>query len=95
MLASVPIGYADGFSRSLSNGVGNVLIHGKFAPVVGNISMDLCMVDITGINAEEGDDVIIFGEDFPLTKMAKATGTIPYEIMTGISQRVKRIYYQE
>jgi alanine racemase len=94
-IATIAIGYADGFNRSLSNGVGSVLIHGKFAPVVGNVSMDLCMIDITGIEAEEGDDVIIFGKDYPVTELAKATGTIPYEIMTGISRRVKRIYYQE
>jgi alanine racemase len=94
-IATIAIGYADGFNRSLSNGVGSVLIHGKFVPVVGNVSMDLCMIDITGIEAEEGDDVIIFGKDYPVTELAKATGTIPYEIMTGISRRVKRIYYQE
>ncbi len=94
-IATVAIGYADGFNRNLSNGTGEVLIHGKIAPIVGNISMDLCMVDISGINAKEGDDVIIFGKDYPISKLAKASGTIPYEIMTGISRRVKRIYFQE
>ncbi len=94
-IATVAIGYADGFNRNLSDGTGEVLIHGKIAPIVGNISMDLCMVDISGINAKEGDDVIIFGKDYPISKLAKASGTIPYEIMTGISRRVKRIYYQE
>ncbi|RLD53584.1 MAG: bifunctional UDP-N-acetylmuramoyl-tripeptide:D-alanyl-D-alanine ligase/alanine racemase, partial [Bacteroidetes bacterium] len=94
-IATVAIGYADGFNRNLSNGTGEVLIHGKTAPIVGNISMDLCMVDIFGITAKEGDDVIIFGKDYPISKLAKASGTIPYEIMTGISRRVKRIYYQE
>ena len=94
-IATIAIGYADGFNRSLSNGVGSVLVHGKFAPVVGNVSMDLCMIDITGIEAEEGDDVIIFGENYPVAELAKATNTIPYEIMTGISRRVKRIYFQE
>ncbi len=94
-IAVIPIGYADGLSRTLSNGKGKVLIKGKFAPIVGNICMDMCMVDITNINCNEGDEVIIFGEDYPIIEFAKTLGTIPYEVLTSISRRVKRIYYQE
>ncbi|MDP4273326.1 MAG: bifunctional UDP-N-acetylmuramoyl-tripeptide:D-alanyl-D-alanine ligase/alanine racemase [Bacteroidota bacterium] len=94
-IAIVPIGYADGLNRKLSNGVGKFLVNGKFAPLIGNICMDLCMIDITGIEAEEGDDVIVFGETYTITDVASLLGTIPYEILTGVSSRVKRVYYQE
>lgn len=95
VIATIPIGYADGLNRKLSNGKGKMLIKGKFAPIVGNICMDMCMVDISDIEAEEGDEVIIFGNEYPVTEIAKLLETIPYEIMTGISRRVKRIYYHE
>jgi alanine racemase len=95
LIATVAIGYADGFSRRLGNGAGKVLINGKLAPVVGNVCMDMCMIDITDIPAKEGDEVIIFGPDYPITNMAAALGTIPYEILTNISHRVKRVYYHE
>ncbi len=91
-IATIPIGYADGLNRLLSNGVGRVLINNKFAPIVGNICMDMCMIDISEIDANEGDDVIIFGDKYSITKLADLLNTIPYEILTGISQRVKRIY---
>jgi Alr-MurF fusion protein len=94
-IAIVPIGYADGLSRALSNGIGHLKVNGKFAPVVGSICMDMTMIDITNINAREGDEVIIFGKDLPITRLADEMGSIPYEILTGISQRVKRVYYQE
>lgn len=94
-IATLPIGYADGFNRRLSNGVGKVWINGKLAPVIGNVCMDMCMIDITGIDVSEGDRVIVFGEDYPATEMAIALGTIPYEIFTSVSQRVKRVYFQE
>ncbi len=94
-IAVISIGYADGLRRKLSNGVGKVLINGKFAPIVGNICMDMCMIDVTGIKAKAGDDVIIFGKDYPVTEIAKLLDTIPYEIMTSISSRVKKVYYQE
>ncbi len=94
-LAIVPIGYADGFNRRLSNGKGALFINGKRAPVIGNICMDMCMVDITDIPANIGDEAIVFGEDFPVSEMAKLLETIPYEILTNISPRVKRVYYQE
>jgi Alr-MurF fusion protein len=94
-IAIVPIGYADGLSRALSNGIGHLKVRGKFAPIVGSICMDMTMIDITCINAQEGDEVIIFGKDLPITRLADEMGSIPYEILSGISQRVKRIYYQE
>jgi len=95
VIATIPIGYADGMSRKLGNGKGKVMINGNAFPIIGNICMDMCMVDITGFEAIEGDEVIIFGDDFPITRLADALETIPYEILTGISRRVKRIYYQE
>ncbi|MDP4278846.1 MAG: alanine racemase C-terminal domain-containing protein, partial [Bacteroidota bacterium] len=94
-IATIPIGYADGLDRHLGNGHGEVVINGKRAPIVGNICMDACMVDITDIDAEEGDQVILFGDELPLSEVAEKLGTIPYEILTSVSNRVKRIYYQE
>ncbi len=94
-IAIVPVGYADGLDRRLSNGKGRLLIHGHFAPIIGNICMDMCMVDISGIDVKEGDPVIVFGDDYPVWEMAQAVGTIPYEVLTGIGRRVKRIYYYE
>lgn len=95
-IAVIPIGYADGFNRKLSNGVGTVLIHGKEVPVVGNICMDAAMIDITDIpDVQLGDEVILFGKDLPITKMSDKIGTIPYEVMTSIARRVKRVYVFE
>ena len=94
-IAILPIGYADGLNRRLSNGVGKVLISGVKVPIVGTICMDMCMVDITGVNASEGDRAIIFGEDLPVNEVAATLGTISYEILTSIGQRVKRVYFKE
>jgi alanine racemase len=94
-IAVLPIGYADGFNRHLSCGNGKVFINGFKAPVVGSICMDMCMVDITGIYAQEGDKAIIFGEELPVSELAEWLKTIPYEILTSIGQRVKRIYFKE
>jgi len=95
-IAVIPIGYADGFNRKLSNGVGTVLIHGKEVPIVGNICMDAAMIDITDIpDVQLGDEVILFGKDLPVTVMANRIGTIPYEVMTSIAPRVKRVYVYE
>jgi alanine racemase len=94
-IATVRIGYADGYPRHLSNGAGHMFVNGKLAPVIGNVCMDMTMLDITNIDASEGDDVIVFGEQLPVTKLAQWSGTIAYEILTGISQRVKRVYYEE
>jgi alanine racemase len=96
LIAVVRIGYADGYSRRLGNGVGKMLIKNKLVPVIGNVCMDMTMLDVTGIkNLKEGDEVIVFGEELSLQQLSKWAGTIPYEIMTGISQRVKRIYFEE
>jgi alanine racemase len=95
VIAVVRIGYADGYSRRLGNGTGKMLIKNKLVPVIGNICMDMTMLNITGIEVEEGDEVIVFGESLSLPTVAHWAGTIPYEIMTGISQRVKRIYFEE
>lgn len=94
-IATVAIGYADGLSRRLSNGVGKMWVNGKPAPIIGNVCMDMCMIDITEIAVEEGDEVIVFGPDYPITEVAKDIGTIPYEVLTNVSQRVKRIYFHE
>jgi len=94
-LATIAIGYADGFSRSFSKGAGVVLIKGKKAPVVGNVCMDMTMIDITGIEAKEGDEVTIFGEGLPIQELATRANTIPYEILTNTSERVKRIFFAE
>lgn len=95
IIATVPIGYADGLSRKLSNGRGKMMIKGKPAPIIGNVCMDMCMIDITDIPVNENDEVIVFGEAYPITEVAKDIGTIPYEVLTNVSRRVKRIYYQE
>lgn len=92
-IATIAIGYADGYDRRFSNGKGSVLIHGKKAPIIGNVCMDMCMVDITGIDAKEGDEVIIYGPGISLKELASNIGTIPYELLTNISSRVKRVYY--
>ena len=94
-IATIPIGYADGLDRKLSNGKGRFLINGKIAPVAGNVCMDMTMLDITDIEVKEGDDVLIFGRDWPISHLAEAIGTIPYEILTGVSARVKRLYFRE
>jgi alanine racemase len=94
-IATIPIGYADGISRHWGNGIGYVVIKNKKAPIVGSVCMDMLMVDVTDIDCKEGTDVIIFGENPSVIFMAKQLDTIPYEIMTSISQRVKRIFYRE
>jgi len=95
IIACLPIGYADGLDRRLGNGNLSVLIQGKKCPTVGNICMDICMVDITDAQAGEGDEAILFGEEITISDWAEKLQTIPYEILTSISPRVKRIYYKE
>lgn len=95
LVAVLPIGYADGFNRHFGNGVGEVWINGHRAPVLGNVSMDLTTVDVTGIAVKEGDEVEIFGSNITISELASRLQTIPYEILTGVSRRVKRVYYQE
>ena len=94
-IAIIPVGYADGYSRLLSNGKGKVWLKGERCPVVGKVCMDMCMIDITGIPAEEGDEVIVFGPGYQLEEFASNAGKITYEVLTGISTRVKRVYFQE
>jgi alanine racemase len=94
-IATIAIGYADGYNRRFGNGVGKVLIHGKLCPIIGNVCMDMCMVDITGVSAVEGDEVIVFGKNPSILELATQIGTIPYEIITGIGERVKRVFYTE
>ncbi len=94
-IATIAIGYADGFNRSFSNGKGSVWIRGMLAPVVGNVCMDMTMVDISGVEAREGDEVILFGKELPIQEVAARIQTIPYEILTSTSDRVKRLFYAE
>jgi len=96
VIATVRIGYADGYSRRLGNGTGYMLVKNKKAHVIGTVCMDMAMIDVTHIKGvKEGDEVIVFGSGLPVEELAAAIGTIPYEIMTGISQRVKRVYWSE
>ena len=94
-IASLSIGYADGLNRRLGNGLGYCLVNGHPAPYVGNICMDVCMIDVTDIPCQEGDSVEIFGPQLPVTQLAQWLDTIPYEVLTGISTRVRRIYIVE
>ncbi len=94
-IATIPVGYADGIDRRLGNGNWSFTINGHKAPTIGNICMDMCMVDISNIDANEKDEVIVFGPENNINQMAEVLETIPYEVITGISQRVKRIYTEE
>ena len=94
-IAILSIGYADGLSRHLGYGHGRVMINGVQAPIVGSICMDMCFVDVTGIPCSEGDEVTLFGDATLLQQMASDAGTIAYEILTSVSPRVKRVYFQE
>ena len=95
LIATVRIGYADGYPRVLSNGVGSMWVKGNLVPVIGNVCMDMTMLDITGTTIKEGDEVIVFGESLPVVDLATSAQTIAYEILTGVSQRVKRVYFEE
>jgi alanine racemase len=94
-IATVRIGYADGYLRAFGNGVGKMLVNGTLVPTVGNVSMDMCMLDVTNAEVKEGDEVIVFNEHQRIEELAVQIGTIPYEILTNISQRVKRVYFYE
>ena len=94
-IATVRIGYADGYLRAFGNGVGKMMIKGKLAPTVGNITMDMCMLDVSDIDAQEGDEVVVFNEQYRIELLAQQIGTISYEILTNVSQRVKRVYFYE
>lgn len=94
-IAAIPIGYADGLNRHLGRGNAYCLVNGKKAYYVGNICMDVCMIDVTDIDCKEGDKAIIFGDELPITILSDKLDTIPYEVLTNISTRVKRVYYQD
>lgn len=95
VIAAIPIGYADGLNRHLGNRHCYCLVNGKRAEYVGNICMDVAMIDVTGIDCREGDSVEIFGDHLPVTELSDVLDTIPYEVLTGISNRVRRVYYQD
>ena len=96
VIAAIPIGYADGLNRHLGRGVGYCLVNGQKAPYVGNICMDVAMIDVTDIpNVHEGDSVEILGEHLPATVLSDTLDTIPYEVLTGVSNRVKKVYFQD
>jgi alanine racemase len=94
-IATVRIGYADGYLRAFGNGIGKMMVKGVLVPTVGNIAMDMCMIDVSAVEVKEGDEVIIFNEQQTIEDLAEQIGTIPYEILTNISQRVKRVYFYE
>jgi Alr-MurF fusion protein len=94
-IAIVPVGYADGLDRKLGNGIGEAFVNGKRVSVIGNVCMDMLMLDVTGLNVQPGDEVEFFGPHISISEVAQKAETIPYEILTGISQRVKRVYLQE
>lgn len=94
-IATIPIGYADGMNRHFGNGAISVTVNGEEAPTIGNICMDACMIDVTGIDCKEGDTVEIFSPRTGVNHLAEVLGTIPYEILTSVSPRVKRVYYRE
>jgi alanine racemase len=94
-LATITIGYADGLGRLLGNGNGHLMVKDTLVPIVGNVCMDMCMIDVTGLDVKEGDEVIVFGKERSINDLAREMNTIPYEILTGISKRVKRVYFQE
>jgi alanine racemase len=94
-IATVKIGYADGYNRKMGNGKGKMIVKGQIVPTIGKICMDMCMIDITGVHAEEGDEVILFNDIVRMEQIANQLDTVPYEVLTSISQRVKRIYYYE
>ncbi len=94
-IAILPVGYADGLDRKTGNRKGNLFIRGLKVPLIGNICMDICMADVTGLNAREGDEAEIFGDNISINELARQCDTIPYEILTSIPGRVKRVFYRE
>jgi alanine racemase len=95
LVATLPVGYADGMDRRLGNGRGKVWVSGQAVPTIGNICMDMTMIDVSGLEVAEGDEVELFGKHLPVTELAAMAGTIPYEILTSVPERVKRVYLQE
>ncbi|GAA4307576.1 bifunctional UDP-N-acetylmuramoyl-tripeptide:D-alanyl-D-alanine ligase/alanine racemase [Nibribacter koreensis] len=95
VIATIAIGYADGYDRRFGNGVGEVQVNGQRVPIIGNICMDMCMIDVTGVDVQAGEEVLVFGKELPLTELSIRIGTIPYELLTNVSTRVKRVFYNE
>jgi alanine racemase len=95
IIGTIALGYADGYDRGLGNGVGHVSVNGTLCPTVGNVCMDMTMIDLTEAAAAEGDEVVVFGKEIPIADLAQRVGTIPYEILTGVSERVKRVFFKE
>jgi alanine racemase len=95
IIAILPAGYADGLNRKLGNRIGNLFIKGSRVQIIGNVCMDMCMADITGLNVETGDEAEIFGEKISIDEIAAKCQTIPYEILTSIPRRVKRVFFRE
>ena len=94
-IATIPVGYADGIDRHFGNGNISMLVNGTLCPTVGNICMDLCMIDVTDAECSVGDQIEIFGRHVPVGTLAEVRGTIPYEVLTSVSERVKRVYFRE
>ena len=94
-IATIAVGYADGYSRRFGNGKAQVMINGKLAPTIGNICMDMSMVDVSGLDVNVGDEVILFGKEPTIQDLANISDTIPYEILTNVSSRVKRVFFAE
>ncbi len=94
-IATITIGYADGYNRGFSKGIGEVLVRGQRAKVIGNVCMDMTMIDVTGIDVKEGDEVLVFGDNLPIEEVAAKINTIPYEILTSTSERVRRVFVAE
>ena len=95
LIGAIPIGYADGLNRHLGNRRGYCLVNGQKAEYVGNICMDVAMIDVTDVSCQEGDTVEVFGEHLPVTVLSDQIDTIPYEVLTGVSGRVKKVYFQD
>ena len=95
IIAILPVGYADGLSRKMGNRIGNLFINGVRVPIIGNVCMDMCMADITGVKAEAGDEAEVFGKNISIDEIAEKCQTIPYEILTSIPRRVKRVFFRE
>ena len=91
VVATIPVGYADGLDRHLSCGKGSFSINGNRVPTIGNICMDMTMLDVTGLDVKEGDTVTIFGEDPTVSELAEVLGTIPYEVLTSVPRRIERV----
>lgn len=95
LVGTLAAGYADGYDRGLGNGVGRVCVNDTLCPTLGNVCMDMTMIDLTDANAEEGDEVVLFGKEVPIADLAQRIGTISYEILTGVGERVKRVFFKE